>query len=302
MGFEGEADPAIISKLNLRIYSETGRGMFSMKRAWLTIVIGSLCLLFISMSGCSSNPATQKYADNPVAQRETLVQISTIDAILSGVYDGVVDFGTLKKYGDFGIGTFEGLDGEMLGFDGNFYQVKANGMAYAVSDSMEMPFASVTFFEVDYKQDLPEGIDYEQLQDFLDGVLPTGNIFYAIKIEGMFSYMKTRSVPAQEKPYPPLVEVTQKQPTFEFNDVEGTIVGFRCPAYVASVNVPGYHLHFLTDGRDSGGHVLDFEIVEAVASIDYTSEFLMILPDDDSDFYEIDLTQDKQDELEEAEK
>ena len=71
-----------------------------MKKTWLTIVIGSLCLLFISMSGCSSNPATQKYADNPVAQRETLAQISTIDAILSGVYDGVVDFGTLKKYGD----------------------------------------------------------------------------------------------------------------------------------------------------------------------------------------------------------
>ena len=302
MSFEGEANPAIINKLNLRIYGETRRGMFSMKKTWLTIVIGSLCLLFISMSGCSSNPATQKYADNPVAQRETLAQISTIDAILSGVYDGVVDFGTLKKYGDFGIGTFEGLDGEMLGFDGNFYQVKADGMAYAVSDSMETPFASVTFFEVDYKQDLPEGIDYEQLQDFLDGVLPTGNIFYAIKIEGMFSYMKTRSVPAQEKPYPPLVEVTQNQPIFEFNDVEGTIVGFRCPAYVAGVNVPGYHLHFLTKSKDSGGHVLEFEIVEAVASIDYTSEFLMILPGDDSDFYEVDLTQDKQKELEKVEK
>ena len=173
-----------------------------MKNTWLTVIAGSLCLLFISMSGCSSNPATQKYADNPVAQRETLAQISTIDAILSGVYDGVVNFGTLKKYGDFGIGTFEGLDGEMLGFDGNFYQVKADGIAYHVSDSMETPFASVTFFEIDCNQDLPEGIDYEQLQDFLDGVLPTGNIFYAIKIEGMFSYMKTRSVPAQEKPSP----------------------------------------------------------------------------------------------------
>ena len=139
-----------------------------MKKAWLTVIASSLCLLFIPMSGCSSNPATQNYADNPVAQRETLAQISTIDAILNGVYDGVVDFGTLKKYGDFGIGTFEGLDGEMLGFDGNFYQVKADGIAYPVSDSMETPFASVTFFEIDCNQDLPDGIDYEQLQDFLD--------------------------------------------------------------------------------------------------------------------------------------
>lgn len=178
----------------------------------------------------------------------------------------MVDFGTLKKYGDLGIGTSEGLDGEMLGFDSNFYQVEANGMAYPVSDSMKRPFASVTFFEVDCEEKLPEGIDYEQLQDFLDGVLPTGNIFYATKIEGTSSYMKTRSVPAQEKPYPPLVEVTKNQPIFEFSDVEGTIVGFRCPAYVASINVPGYHLHFLTKGKDSGGHVLEFEIIEAVAS------------------------------------
>lgn len=273
-----------------------------MKKTRLIIVIGLLCLLFISISGCSSNPTTQKYADNPVAQRETLIQISTIDALLSGVYDGVMDFGTLKGYGDFGIGTFEGLDGEMLGFDGSFYQVRADGIAYAVPDSMETPFASITFFEIDSTHDLPEGIDYEQLQDFLNGVLPTGNIFYTIKIEGVFSYMKTRSVPAQEKPYPPLAEVTQNQPTFEFNDVEGTIVGFRCPAYVAGVNVPGYHLHFLTKNRDSGGHVLEFQIAEAVASVDYTSEFLMILPGADSDFYEVDLTQDKQEELEKVEK
>jgi len=273
-----------------------------MKKIWSVILVSSLCLLFISISGCGSTPAAQEYAENPVAQRETLVQVSTIDALLCGVYDGVMDFGTLREYGDFGIGTFKGLDGEMLGFDGNFYQVKADGVAYPVPDSMETPFASVTFFEVDSKHNLPGGIDYGELQDFLDGVLPTGNIFYAIKIEGAFSYMKTRSVPAQEKPYPPLVEVTRDQPTFELSDVEGTIVGFRCPAYVAGVNVPGYHLHFLTKSRDAGGHVLEFDITEAVASIDHTSEFLMILPGADSDFYAVDLTQDKQQELEKVEK
>lgn len=36
--------------------------------------------------------------------------------------------------------------------------------------------------------------------------------------------------------------------------------------------------------------------------MDYTSEFLMILPGENSDFYKIDLTQDKQEELEEVEK
>lgn len=261
------------------------------------MIICLLCLLPTLVSGCSTT-----YVTNPIAQRETLVQISTIDALLNGVYDGVMSFETLKKYGDFGIGTFAGLDGEMVGFDGDFYQVKADGNAYPVNGSMETPFASVTFFDVDLSQPVPEGTDYAGLEEFLDGILPTSNIFYAIKIEGTFSYIKTRSVPGQEKPYPPLVEVTANQPTFEFNNIEGTIVGFRCPDYVSGVNVSGYHLHFLTKNQDAGGHVLEFEIEEATVFVDYTSGFLMILPGEESDFYNLDLTPDRQEELEEAEK
>jgi len=276
--------------------------IFSRQKVYLGIIISSLCLLFTTVTGCSISTGLAEYADNPIAQRETLVQISTIDAILNGVYDGVVDFATLKGYGDFGIGTFEGLDGEMIGFDGNFYQVRADGIAYPVSDSMETPFACVTFFDTDYEEELPAGFDYEQIQELLDDALPTGNIFYAIKIDGTFSYMKTRSVPGQQKPYPPLVEVTRNQPIFEFTNIDGTVVGFRCPAYVAGVNIPGYHLHFLTEDNDAGGHVLEFQVADAVAYVDYTSEFLMILPGEGSDFYELDLTQDKQEELEEAEK
>ncbi len=256
-----------------------------------------LCLLLTPVSGCFST-----HTASPTSQRETLVQISTIDALLNGVYDGVMSFETLKEYGDFGIGTFAGLDGEMVGFDGDFYQVKADGNAYPVSDSMETPFASVTFFDADLSQPVPEGADYARLEEFLDGILPTANIFYAVRMEGTFSYMKTRSVPGQEKPYPPLVEVTKNQPTFEFNNIEGTIAGFRCPAYVSAVNVPGYHLHFLTKNKDAGGHVLEFEVEEAGVSVDYTSEFLMILPGEESDFYELDLTPDRQEELEEVEK
>jgi acetolactate decarboxylase len=136
----------------------------------------------------------------------------------------------------------------------------------------------------------------------MDGLLPTENIFYAIKIEGTFTYVKTRSVPGQEKPYPPLVEVTANQTTFDFTDVKGTIIGFLCPDYVSGVNVAGYHLHFLTDDRDAGGHVLEFTVKQASVSFDATPEFLMILPDESSDFYDLDLSQDQQEELEEAEK
>ncbi|OGN99362.1 MAG: alpha-acetolactate decarboxylase [Chloroflexi bacterium RBG_13_51_18] len=253
------------------------------------------------MTACTTNTTVQ-YADNPIAGRETLTQISTIDAILNGVYDGVVTYGVLKGYGDFGIGTFKALDGEMLAFDSVFYQIKADGIAYVVADEMETPFASMTFFDADYSGNLPQGLDFTQLQEYLDSILPSENEFYAIKIEGTFSYMKTRSVPAQEKPYPPLVEVTKNQPVFEFENVAGTLVGFRSPPYVAGVNVPGYHLHFLTADKKAGGHVLDFIIEQADVAIDYTADFMMILPGEGSDFYRIDLTPNKHEELEQAEK
>jgi len=252
--------------------------------------------------GCSPTTIPSEYADNPVSQRETLTQISVIGALLEGIYDGVMPFETLHKYGDFGIGTFTGLDGEMIGFNGNFYQIKADGIASPVADSMKTPFACVTFFDVDQEAQLPEGLDYEQLKEFLDGILPSTNIFHAIEIRGSFSYMKTRSVPAQEKPYPPLVEVTQNQPTFEFSNVEGTIVGFRSPSYVEEITVPGYHLHFLTKEEGAGGHVLELRTGKAIAYLDYTQEFLMILPGEDSAFYRASLSQDRQADLEKAEK
>jgi acetolactate decarboxylase len=145
-------------------------------------------------------------------------------------------------------------------------------------------------------------MDFAQLQAFLDGNIPTDNIFYAVLIKGTFTYIKTRSVPGQQKPYPPLVEVTKNQPVFEYTDVEGMIIGFRSPPYVAGVNVPGYHLHFLSQDKAAGGHILDFTIKDAAASLDYTSGFMMILPGPGSDFYNLDLSQDKEAELNQAEK
>lgn len=114
--------------------------------------------------------------------------------------------------------------------------------------------------------------------------------------------MKTRSVPAQVKPYPKLAEVTEKQSIFEFDNIEGTIVGFYCPSYVDGINVPGYHLHFLTKDRNAGGHILDFTVENASVQVDYTPEFLMQLPDSSSDFYSLNLAQDISSDVEAVEK
>lgn len=271
-------------------------------KVYLTVITILLSLLSINLTGCFFDYFTSESPEDSEIKRETLVQVSTIDALLNGAYDGVMTYEQLKEYGDFGIGTFQGLNGEMVAFDGKYYQVKADGVAYPVLNPMETPFACVTYFDADYEEKLAEGTNYEGFQKFMDTHLPTLNTFYAIKIEGIFDHVKTRSVPEQKKPYPPLVEVTRDQPVFEFDHMYGTIVGFRCPVYVAGVNVTGYHLHFLTVNRLAGGHVLDFTVKQATASADSTSNFLLMLPAGESDFYKIDLSQDKQEELEKAEK
>ena len=56
--------------------------------------------------GCSTAPQNVVY------------QESTVDALLSGVYDGELPLEQLRKHGHFGIGTFDRLDGEMVLLDG----------------------------------------------------------------------------------------------------------------------------------------------------------------------------------------
>jgi acetolactate decarboxylase len=232
---------------------------------------------------------------------DTLFQVSTINALLNGDYHGAMTFGDLKRYGDFGIGTFDGLDGEMIGLEGRFYQIKADGVAYPVLNSMTTPFAVVTVFDVDKTLSLPGPLDYEGLQRTVDGLIPDKTIFYAIRVEGTFTYIKTRSVPKQKEPYPPLVEAVKNQTVFEFHDVKGTIVGFWCPDAAKGVNVPGYHLHFLTADRKAGGHLLACQLQQGTIAVDYTSDFYMVLPQHDRVSPKPDLTQDRSAELKKVE-
>ncbi len=234
------------------------------------------------------------------AGTDTLTQYSTIDALMTGIYDGRLSIDQLQRYGDFGLGTFNQLDGEMLVLDGNVYQIPSDGVAREAKPSVATPFAAVTFFEADQSLPIQPGTGLAALKTWLDNQLPTLNLFYAIKIRGSFERVETRSVPRQSKPYPPLKEVAKTQRLFHFEDVHGTVVGFRSPSYIKGLNVPGYHLHFLTADRQAGGHVLDLVISQATIEIDETPVFSVILPDDAA-FYAADLSQDQQQDVEKVE-
>lgn len=233
--------------------------------------------------------------------QNTLFQTSTIDALLVGVYDGDMSLRDLQRNGDFGIGTFDHLDGEMVLLDGRFYQVRADGRVYAPDLDVETPFAAVCRFQPDRQLAIPGGLDMAGVETWLDRELPRQNMFQAIRIEGHFKQMRTRSVPAQSRPYPPLTEVAATQPLFERDNIAGTIVGFRCPPFVARVNVPGYHLHFISQDRSWGGHILGFEVLTGVVRVAELDRFVMRLPRTD-DFATADLSHDRQEDLADVEK
>ncbi|MCK5739896.1 acetolactate decarboxylase, partial [bacterium] len=130
---------------------------------------------------------------------------------------------------------------------------------------------------------------------------PSLNRFYAIQVHGTFSFIKTRSVPRQTEPYPPLAEVAKTQPEFEYEQTTGTLAGFRCPAFVKGINVPGYHLHFLSDDHQTGGHVLAFTLAHGTVQLDETTDFQLRLPEGAA-FEQTDLTNDQTAALEKVEK
>ena len=135
--------------------------------------------------------------------------------------------------------------------------MESDGTARIADPALGVPFAAFTFFSPDIS--IPDTVtgNMTELTGLLDMHIPSRDVFYAIRIDGTFPYVKARSVPVQVKPYPPLADALLGQTIFEFRNVTGTVVGFYTPSSAAGMNVLGYHLHFITSDRSRGGHVLD---------------------------------------------
>ncbi len=221
---------------------------------------------------------------------QTVFQTSTVNALMEGASTGDMTMGELKTHGDFGLGTFDGLDGEMIELDGKVFQVRADGHAHPVEDSARTPFATVSFFKADESARLDRPCDQLAMLAAVAAMLPSENIFHAVRIEGRFDYVKTRAVAKQDKSVG-LEAAAREEPIFEFHDVEGTIVGFFTPDYLRGVNVPGYHLHFITADRAAGGHMLDCRTKDVTIKIHHTPEFELGTPGTE-EFLKADLSQD----------
>ena len=208
-----------------------------------------------------------------------LFQASTIGALLDGAFEGDLSFAQLAEHGGLGLGTLNHLDGEMIAIDGEFFRADVDGNATPIDPEERTPFAVVTAFEPTVDEPLPdEETSHEALLARLDELVPGDASSCAVRLDGRFELVRARSVPRQEPPYRPLTEVVADQHVFELREVEGTMLGFRFPAYVEGIEVAGYHLHFISADRSRGGHVLDSRSRGLRARLDPSDDLHVELP------------------------
>jgi acetolactate decarboxylase len=205
-------------------------------------------------------------------------QTSTMSALLDGVYDGDVTIEELLRHGDFGLGTFNRLDGEMVVLDGECYHLRADGSATKADRADRTPFAAVTHFTPSTTLTIDAPTSRVDVLALIDQTLYTPNLIHAISITGAFSNVHTRTVRAQTPPYPPLTEASDGQAEKKFKQVNGVLAGFRTPEFEQGISVAGYHLHFLDATHTSGGHVLDFTLEAGHIAISTASELHLRLP------------------------
>jgi acetolactate decarboxylase len=236
----------------------------------------------------------------PTSSHNAVYLSAPINALVAGLYVENTTIGHIKQHGDFGLGTFNFLDGEMVVLDGCVYQIRSDGHVCQVADNEQSPFACVTFFKPDTIEELNSSDGAKsRFYDVLDNLIPSRNMLYAIRVDGTFNHVKTRVVPRSDN-YRPLVEATKNQPVFDFDNVRGCLAGFYTPGFMESLNAPGYHMHFLTEDRQHGGHLIECALGSVRIGIQHVPKLDVGLPIT-LDYLTADLTRDVGADLNKAE-
>lgn len=229
----------------------------------------------------------------------TLFQISTSGALVAGLYQGVVSAAVVLQHGDFGLGTFADLDGEMVVVDGRVFQAKGDGTVKEVGADAKAPFAVVTKFAPDIDTEMPPAVSLAELEAQCDKLRPSNNIFYAVRLDGVFTSIRTRAVSPQPEDTR-LVDAAKVQSEFEFTNASGTLVGLWSPGFAGAFSIPGYHFHFLSDSREHGGHLLACSSECLRVRVERLTDFHLALPTNEA-FLKADLSKNSADELAYAE-
>ncbi len=223
-------------------------------------------------------------------EHHTIYQVSTSTALVQGVYQGCVTVGDVKTHGDFGLGTYDSLNGEGLMLDGQVWQALSDGSVVKPDDSATAPFWACTTFEADKTEMLSAVSSWDDLLSQLDAMRNSQNLFVAFRIDGQFDEIHYR-VACKATPGEDLVAATSHQAEFTLNNCDGTLMGFWSPAYAKTLNVPGYHLHLLSRDHQRGGHVLGLKARNLKVQMMNVNNVVIALPES-PDFLKADLSGD----------
>jgi len=206
-----------------------------------------------------------------------LYQAGSFAIFEKGAYSEILSVDDMNRLGDQGIGGFEDLNGELLQVDGTIYQITNDGVVHTPAGETGICFANTIKFTPEITYTVHNTSSLDDLYTTITESVPDPEQMYAVRIDGSFHNVSFRSIPAQNKPYPPLSDVIKNQSIFYREAANGTLVGFYYPEWMNGVNYAGFHLHFITDSHDAGGHILKAEPKEAVVSLEKVSELHLYL-------------------------
>lgn len=216
-------------------------------------------------------------------EKNSLFQQGTMQILSEGLLDGTIKLEALLEHGDTGIGTGEGIDGELIILNGKGFKINQKGEGIQLEDSFEIAFADVHF--ENYVK-LGEAADIDLvacLEDSKEKILGT-NIFFTVKIHGEFEMVHTRSSKKSIKPYPDLEKIAESQVEFYSENLVGTILTYYAPRLYQGIAVAGFHSHFIADDCTVGGHVISSKIKHASVYVQKFASFTQNNPIENSAF------------------
>ena len=211
-----------------------------------------------------------------------MYQVSTLQALALGYSRAVITAGELIQEGDTGLGTFEDVNGEMIVMDGHCYRADQDGAVTVVAPETGVPFAAVAKLYGKQQFSLRDMPDITSVRTELTRKIEEVfglNSMHIVRIDGEFEKVDARSEAPYRSHHITLKEVLgQTQKAFLFEHIRGSLVGVYFPDYMDGINMPGWHLHFLSEDRSKGGHVFDVSIWEGLAKVDKISNIFINLP------------------------
>ena len=225
-----------------------------------------------------------------MVKTNVLYQHGTLALMVPGLLKGTLTSGGLLEHGDTGIGTGEGLDGELIILNGVVYQVRGNGEVRVMPKQDTIPFGNIHWADYQSLGNVTD-LELDQLgKHILKG--HSANTFFSVEVKGNFKNVTTRAVIKSNPPYKTLAQTADDQRVFQADIIEGTLLGYFMPTLYAGAAVGGFHWHFLSDDHTFGGHVLAVGGATGALGFQQFDSLDLHLPTNDADFMNHDFSQD----------